>query len=379
MKRLTLLLLVLSKLSFGQNPVNVAELTIKLKANSQEEFYYGFAEGDQIIFSCEEASGKNINEIAVIEYPSTTKFTDFKASKVENKTINVINKGVYKFVLKNSHLLKGRICRVKIQRIPKSEELKDFNTTVKWVTEQDTTWNSYTKEVVVGYDTLYEQKTRKKLVLEEKYEEIVMDKNQRNHSQTNGNGNRTHVFFTLPPNEISNYETKEVVAWAYWVGVGEESNVAWQKNREVITSAAKGVASLTLSPLGALAIGAATDLVLPTMGEDVKYGLVDLENKNLYIAGLEYQGYDFGKGVAGYKRFTHESMMQGQYFVLLENDNIMTGIDVNVKVSAIVEHKKYEDETYTDMKVNPRYETKIITEPIIKTNKFPVTFDYGTK
>jgi hypothetical protein len=375
MKRLISILLLLSNFCFGQSAVTVAELTVKIKVNSEEIMYYGFDQGDQIIFSCEEINGKEVKEINIIEYPSTIKFSNFKSSKVENKKIDVVSKGVYKFVLKNSNLIKGRVCRVKIQRIPMNEESQNFNTSVKWITKQDTTWNSYTKKIVVGYDTLLVNKTRKRLIFEEKYEEQVLDKSQRNHSQTNSNGNKTSLFFTLPMNQANNYETRRVVAWAYWVGVGEESNVAWQKNGRLITGTVNGIASLTLSPLGAIALGTATNLVMPTMGEDVIYTLVDQANKDLYYSNLQYRRYDFGKGVAGYKRFTNLSMMQGTYWILLENDNIMTGIDVNVKVLAIIEHKKYIDEPYTEVNMKPRYETKIITDPIIKTEEVPINFD----
>ncbi|NJL77245.1 MAG: hypothetical protein HC892_21730 [Saprospiraceae bacterium] len=379
MNKVLLLLILLSNLCFGQERVDVAELTIKVKASSTEDLYYGFAEGDQIIFSFQEVEGKELKEVEIMEYPETSKFMDYETKKIENKVINVIDKAVYKFRFKNSNAFKGRICKIKIQRIPASEELKNFNTTVKWVSEQDTTWNSYTKDVVVGYDTLYVQKTKKVLEIDEKIEEMVFDKSQRVHSETNANGNKTSIFFTLPQNQGNGYEYRKVIAWAYWVGVGEESNQAWQQNKKTISGAVQGAASLTLTPLGAIAVGAVTNLALPTMGEDVQYGLVDEANKNLFHSGYEYRGFDFGKGVAGYKRFTDTNLLQGKYFVVLYNDNFMQGIDVNVKVSAIIEHKKYKDEPYTDMQVKARYEKKIITEPIIKTNKFPATADYKVK
>jgi hypothetical protein len=50
-------------------------------------------------------------------------------------------------------------------------------------------------------------------------------------------------------------------------------------------------------------------------------------------------------------------------------------IDVNVKVSAIIEHIKYKNENYTDRVITPRYEKKIVKEPQINTAKVPVTFD----
>ena len=361
---------------FAQNPIDVADLTLKVKANSSEEFLYGFAEGDQIVFSFSEVDGKELKEVEITEYPENSKFLGYETAEINKKIINVIERGVYKFRLKNSHILKGRICQIKIQRIPASEATRNFNTNVKWVTEQDTTWNTYTKDFVIGYDTLLVQKTKKVIEKEETIEEIIMDKSQRVHSQTNENGNKTFVFFSLPNNSVSELETKKVIAWAYWVGVGEESNKAWQQNRKTLSSGVSTAASMTLTPLGALAAGTLTNLILPTIGEDVKYGLVDETNKGYFMNGMEYRGYDFGKGVAGYKKFTDEKLCQGKFYIVLYNDNVIQGIDTNIKVSALVERKTYKNVDYTDVQSKPRYEKRVVRDPVIKVRKFPATFDY---
>ncbi|HEX7847446.1 MAG TPA: hypothetical protein VF476_16710, partial [Chitinophagaceae bacterium] len=41
----------------GQTPITVAESTLKVAIMSEEVFYFGFAEGDQLVFSFEEANG----------------------------------------------------------------------------------------------------------------------------------------------------------------------------------------------------------------------------------------------------------------------------------------------------------------------------------
>lgn len=374
--RITAFILFLMNSCFAQSAIDVADLTLKVKANSSEEFLYGFAEGDQIVFSFSEADGKEIKEVEISEFPDNSKYLGYEISKIDKKIINVIEKGVYKFRFKNTHLLKGRICQVKIQRIPATEATEKFNTNIKWVTEHDTSWNTYTKDFIAGYDTLFIQRTKKVLDKEEVIEEVIMDKSQRVHSSTNANGNKTFVFFTLPSNISTDLETKKVTAWAYWVGVGEESNKAWQQNREILSEAINVAAGIILTPLGALAAGTLTDLMLPTIGEDVRYGLVDETNKGYFMGGMEFRGYDFGKGVAGYKKFTDKGMCQGKFYVVLYNDNYMQGIDVNVKVSAIIERKVYKVVEYTDIQSTPRYEKRIIKDPILKARKFPATFDY---
>jgi len=358
--------------AFGQEPIDVTDQTIRIGGMKDEEIYFGFAEGDKIIFNFQEADNKELKEIEIVEYPSNSKFSDYKTKKVENKTINVTKQGVYVFRFKNS-AISGRICKIKIQRIPASEATKNFNSTVTWETRQETTYNTYTKDVIVGYDTTYIQKIKKILIKTEQKEELIFDKPQRVHSTTNSNGNKTTLFFTLPQNQITPYKTTIVISWAYWVGVGEEANQAWKKNAQTISTVAKGAATYFTTPLGALAVGAVSDLMIPSVGEDVYYAIADQANKDLFLSDNQYKIYDEGKGVAGFRKFTDQSMCQGTYFVLLSNDNVMQGIDATVKVIAIIETNIYEDRQDTETNVTPRYEKQTFSDPIIKTFKVPVT------
>ena len=358
---------------FGQEePIDVTEQTIKIGGFKEEELYFGFAAGDKIIFSFKEADNKELKEIEIVEYPSNSKFSDYKTKEIENKTLFVNKQGIYVFRFKNS-VLGGRICKIKIQRIPTSEETRNFNSTVTWETQQETTYHTYTKDVIVGYDTTYVQKMKKVLVQTEAREELIFDKTQRVHSTTNSNGNKTALFFTLPQNQLTSYRTEKVVSWAYWVGVGDEANQAWQQNVRRISSLVKAVSAYYTTPLGAYAVGVITELMIPQNGEDVYYAVADKENKDLFLSGYQYKIYDNGKGVAGFRKFTDLGMCQGTYYVLLSNDNIMQGIDVTVKVVAIVETKIYEDQQYTETNITPRYEKKTFSDPIIKTFQVPVT------
>lgn len=126
------------------------------------------------------------------------------------------------------------------------------------------------------------------------------------------------------------------------------------------------------SPLAAFAAGALGELTIPTIGNNIKYALVDLDNKNNFQNKLPYKAYDSGDGIAGYKKFISPTMLHGTYYIILQNDNGLEGIDVNVKAVAIIEEKKYKDVSYTEMVVNPRVEKQIFTDPIIKTLSIPV-------
>lgn len=357
---------------FGQEPLDVTEQTIKIGGLKEEELYFGFAAGDKIVFSFQEADNKEMKEIEIVEYPNNSKFSDYKSKRIENKTINVTKTGVYVFRFKNSAIA-GRICKIKIQRIPANDDTKNFNSTVTWINKQDTTWNTYTKDVIIGYDTTYVQKTKRELVKTEQKEELIFDKTQRVHSSTNSNGNKTNVFFTLPKNETSPYKTTKVISWAYWVGVDEAGNKAWEQNSKTVSNLAKGAAAMYLTPLGALALGAVTDLAVPSVGEDVEYWIADQSNAQLFMTGNAFRMYDKGKGVAGFKRFTDASLCQGTFYILLYNDNVMQGINTNIKVIAIVETNNYEDKQYTEQVVTPRTEKQMFKDPVITTKRIPIT------
>lgn len=378
MNKITLLFLLMANVLFAQKSITVAEIALQVKPGSTEELLYGFADGDQIVLTFEEENGKKLSEVSVAAFPDILKYKVLDTKKVKRQTIAVQQKGVYKFRFINNEKEPKQIA-VLIQRIPVSDDTRNFNTTTKWITEQDTTWNSFTKEVIVGYDTTFVRKTRKVVTFEKKYEEMVLDKSQRVSAKTSFDPSQSGIFFTLPVNAIAADETKKVVAWAYWVGVGKESNDYWQQNRKMIVGAVQGATTIFTSPLGGIAAGAVTNLALPSIGEDVEYALVNEENKKLYLQGKPIKSYDFGKGIATFKRFTEPGMLQGKFFVMLKNDNYVQPIDVNVKVSAIVEHKKFKDETFMDKQISPKYEKKILSEPNIVTRKFPATFDYKRK
>jgi hypothetical protein len=369
-----LICLLFCGLCFGQK-ITVAELNLKLEGNTQEEVMYGFAAGDRIVLNMQ-ASGSAFGEVKVYQYPNTDVPVYTAISlKEEKKEIAVLNTSVYIFRFKNTATGK-RGLTVNLQRIPKNSSTRGFNTAVKWVTVNDTAYVTEQKQVLVGYDTLRTQKSRRVIASEQKYEEIVMDKSQRVSARTSFGDTRTSVNFTLPANTVSTYESKKVVAWAYWVGVGEESNDFWKQNRSMIVGAVKGAAAYFSTPLGGIAAGAVTNMLLPTNGEDVEYALVNEANSKLFTESKAFKPFDGGKGIAAYKRFTDAAMLQGKYYVALANDNYVQPIDVNVKVSAIIEHIKYKDERYTDTTITPRYDTRQVQKQQLTPKKIPVTFDY---
>lgn len=368
------LIVIFSLHGIGQeNPIDVAELTLKIGVGKTEELFYSFAKDDQIVFSFEEVKGKPLKEIEVIELPNNSKFMDYKTSSIPDKKIKVAKKSVYKFSFRNT-ALKGRICKIKIQRIPKSPQAISFNTDWKWKTLYDTTYTPYTEDSLVGYDTLKYKETIKELMKTEKVDDMIMDKTQRVHSYWNENPSRTYLRVDLPGNKIEQYKEEKTIAWAYWIGVGEEASQAYEENVNSVGKLASGLASTFGTPLAGVAVGAVTELLTPKNGEDVQYAFISsFENVQAFLAQQTYYQFDQGKGVAAYGKSSNG--LQGTFYIGLYNDNQTTGIDVNVKIVVIKEVKYYEEVEYDREKIEPKYVSLNKERMEVQTRKIRTTVE----
>lgn len=74
-------------LAKAQTPIDVVESTFKVPAFEENVLYYGFAEGDQVMINFEEVSGKELKEFEVMEMPGSSKFMEYKVSKIANKNV----------------------------------------------------------------------------------------------------------------------------------------------------------------------------------------------------------------------------------------------------------------------------------------------------
>jgi hypothetical protein len=353
----------------AQEAVDVTDQTIKVGGMKEEELMFGFAAGDKIVFSFEETGKKELKELEILEYPTSSKFSDYKTSKTE-KTILVNKDGVYVFRFKNS-ALSGRICRIHIQRISASETTRNFNTAVTWIEQQDTTWNIYTKDVIIGYDTTYIYGKRKNLVSLDTIVVPLFDKQIRVNSETAlGKSQYAYATVNLPqntykPNLFNPYESTEVLAWSYWLGTGQQAKEDYDRANQKLSSGIRTLGNLT--GYGVLANLAATGLSLisnSALGDNVQYQFSCTMNNQLVTL-------DYGNVVSASGR--NEKVKQGSFTVELFNDNFREGIDVNLKMVALQLHKVWKDEDYREQKIIARTEKQIIKEPVIKTKRMPVT------
>jgi len=313
-----LIMILTSSFVFGQTQgtIDIYESTMKIGGMGAEEYLCGFSEGDQLVFNFEEINGKELKEIEILEYPSTSKFMDYKTSKISNKTLNILNTGIYVFKFSNS-ALGGRICKIKIQRVPKNEETKNFNTTVYWRNVIDTSYTNIEEKYLIKSDTLINNLT---------------DQITKVHSMTNQEGNITTSNFTLPPNTI---------AWSYYIGVDQASQKAFTEATQKLSDVAGPIASRIpgYGPLAALALNGTSFLTSIQTGENVEYWFVDGINQNLLKSGQAFHYYKKGNVINDFSRMI--TPLSGEIFLCLRNDNSFQALDVTIKITAICVNQEW--------------------------------------
>lgn len=358
----------------AQTPVSVADLTLKIGPKSEEVLYYAFAAGDKVFLTVRMEEGKNIKEVEVTEYPGNQKFKDYEVEAVAGKVIDMQRKGVLQFRFANTDAVKGRVLKVVIHRVPQKAEPTPFNTAVRLVEVFDTAWVTVTKEIDRGGKTWEAEKTRKVLASVDTSLTQVLNRTERVHSLTKLQAsNRSEVCFELPANRKDTYVESEVVSWAYTITVGEAGQKWFQEANvkaaaKTVTSAAMkiGVMSTGYGALAMLAIEGVSMFTTPPSGENVIY-------ETYMLTGDDKKALDAGNSVASSKRIT--DYRQGNFCIVLENDNYMDGINVDLTVVAVVVTKTYKDEVYTVTETGARKEKVTVQEPRVTIKKVPVIQD----
>lgn len=297
----------------AQIPIDISENTFKVAAFNEEVFYYGFCEGDQLIFNFEERNNKELKELEIVEMPGNSTFMDYKTKVISNKIISVPKTGIYKFRFANSSI-GGRICKVKIQRVPGREETKAFNTSVYWREIQDTSYIPVQENFLVSSDT----------AIEEVYSAMpqVSSKNA-----FNGNKPYQIVDFVLPANTVS---------WSFYLASGDNGKHEYEKAKmEFAETAASAVSSIPgYGVLGALAL-TGFSYFSSVQGEDnVKYWfLSDGNSAALFQAGQPFSYYKSGDVISEASQM--KNPLKGKVYWALSNDNSFEPIRLTIKVVAV--------------------------------------------
>lgn len=341
-------------LAQAQQPVEVCDLTLRLKSNDVQELFYGFAAGDQIVFSFSELDGRALDAVEIAEYPEQIRYRDMQTAAIQDKVVYAQAAAVYRFTFRNDR--GEKTCKVRILRIPASEKTRAFRTNVRWVEQYDTTYLN--KPATVENRLI--QRSRKILDRVDTAVVNLIDKKERVHSRSNFyQESSSTVKVKLPANYQEADRTYEVLSWVYWIGVGEDGEGKYQEaNRAVklaksLSGAAKSF-SLISGPYGALAalaIDGVSFFLPPGKGDNI-----------LYQVQCGGKAIDQGNGPAAYAR--HTSCTQGEIAFRLENDNLVDAVDVSLRVMAVAIIKIYREETYYEQQAQPVAETRITVKKV---------------
>jgi hypothetical protein len=317
--------------AIGQTPIDVADNTLKVGAFGEEVFYYGFTEGDQLLFNFEEVKGKELKEVEIIELPSSSKFMDYKTKKIENKIINITSTGIYKFRFSNS-AMSGRICKVKIQRIPADEITKNFNTSVYWKTVYDTTYTTVQEKYLI-------KKEYKPVSIVPTTEYFI---NSGSNATFNGGKSRITFPVALPKN------TQE---WYYVFSASrEKSDIDKAKSSFNLV----GQLTTLIDQTGALSFGVDM-LTKPPGGNVCDVYLLDFDNSRLFEAKEAYRYMTSGTRENIKSGVVKMAGSAGQtYYIGIKNPDTYHGIQVAIEVVTVVLEEEWGTRDVQKMNVTSR-------------------------
>ncbi|HEX8327275.1 MAG TPA: hypothetical protein VF629_07025 [Hymenobacter sp.] len=112
--------------------------------------HYGFAAGDEVVLAFNTQNSKGLQNLAVVDVATNAVvFSKQAFQNLDNVRFNIPRKAVYAFQFNTNHIM-DRSCRLLLQRIPASPELRNFNCNVEWRTEPDTLFRTEMRPVVVS-------------------------------------------------------------------------------------------------------------------------------------------------------------------------------------------------------------------------------------
>ncbi len=300
----------------GQNPVDIAENTVKVGIMTDEIFYFGFAAGDKLVFNFEEVNGKEVREVEIQEYPTyASKFIANKIKKISNKIIDISTTGIYKFRISNTSVL-PKTCKYKIQRIPASTATLNFDPTVYTDLVNDTTYDISIEEYLEKVDTVFI---------------TFQDRLIRVNPASNTGGNKAVFNILLPANTF---------AWSYYISSNKEGLQAYDEaNKNLIANSGNVVSKFPYyNILSALALGRPATIPKLSGGNNISYWIFDADNLNLFNTGGQFRFVKNGKAVNDYSSMATQ---KGNLYFGFINDHATDAINVTLKIAAVQLNEVY--------------------------------------
>ena len=292
----------------GQTPIVVSESTVKVGIMAEEIFYFGFAEGDKMIFSFDEEKGRDMKEIEIVELPSSSRFLAGKTSKINNKEIQVFKTGIYKFRFTNNTIL-PRVCKYKILRIPASAATQNFNPVVYNEMVNDTTYTFELEDYLEKIDTIFTNFRERLLRVE---------------PSTITSGNKATFNFLLPP---------ATIAWSYYISAGKEGLQLYEEaNKSLLAVSSQVIEKFPYyNILCAVALGRPATIPKIEKGTMINFWIMDADNAALFNSGSQFSFIKNGKAVNDYSRMEPP---KGNLHFGFTNDN-PEAVNLTIKITSV--------------------------------------------
>ncbi|NRD24102.1 hypothetical protein HNV10_12650 [Winogradskyella litoriviva] len=339
MKQIYLLLLLAftTQIKAETSPINVADLNFKIAAMSNHHLAYGFAEGDKIRISYSEERGKKLKNFEIIQYKASKIYSDFNVVAINEKIVTIKKTGIYIFKFENTSLAR-RICNFKIDRIPASEDLVSFNTTVKERTLTDTTYTVRQEQFVI----------RESFKVKDIHTNQHFFVNSGSNAMFKGGKSRVSLAFNLP---------KNTVKWYYSVSSFRDNSLVESTKSQIdlVSDLSKLVDSTG-------SLGFAIDQLANPPGADYcDVYLLDQTNMAAFLKKAAFRHFSIGtrENIIG-ANVEVGSKFNEQMYLGIKNPDSMHGINVLISVAAIVleqeigyrkvrePHVKYTKELYLE-------------------------------
>ncbi|MBK5272988.1 MAG: hypothetical protein JJE22_18460, partial [Bacteroidia bacterium] len=284
-----------SIISSAQDTVVVIEKSLKIAGMSPVTEYYGFAEGDKLIFSLYLDKGE-LKDITISEYPGNVKFSDHSIEKIDKKIIPIARNGIYQFEYYNSFVL-PRTLNIKVQRIPKNAKSKSFNTNVRWIDKTDTVYQTQQDTYTLGADT--------------SYEEVINTKVKINSSAIRDNSNKTALEFLLPAGTLK---------WVYWIGTGNESEKIFENDGKKFAESGIKLRG-TVNPLAGFAGGLST-MTRSSEANNIHYYFISsYEEMQKFTKENSFKYFKQGDGPVDFSLMNYANKNPQKYYLGLRNNN----------------------------------------------------------
>jgi hypothetical protein len=264
-----------------------------------EDNYFGLDNGDELSVECSVLNKKGNATLSIVQYESGTEiYRKEKFNVIENESIKVPRKGIYKVLLYTDALF-GKDAKLVVERIPSKNSSPDFKTTIHVVS--DTTSSE------------------------------VLNTTVRVFSMTNlDHSNKTVVRVNLPNN---------TTYWTYWVGVGQASK---DKMKQFV-SGLSGIGNLlSADPLFLFGMKLIPSLPMLNATSTINYRFMNAQNAQWFAAGNNYNYYTFkyANNVATDYAFINQGLKD--LSLCLWNESSLTGQDVELRVRAFSVRRWFE-------------------------------------